>query len=756
MFSSTLTRTVRRVGLLVLLLSAGVASAGEPAIPPDLHPWVGPQNWERDTAGPILELGEAGAFDDTHVFAPCVALENDQFRMWYCGSTGTVAQRVFHLGLATSDDGKAFRRASISPVYSFGDGKHSVLTPTLLRTADGAVLREEGSLRMWFSATHFAGSSGLHTLHEARSTDGVNWSKPSEPLMENVYAPTILKEGATYRMWYVDVSSDPWIIRCAESGDGRRWRARPEPALEIDQSWEHSGLFYPTVVKADGAYLMWYGSYWSEGSQRTALGLAVSLDGRRWYKHPQNPVLRPDTDRPWESHYTTSQSVLRLADGSWRIWYASRKEPPFLNKYFAINTACWQGPERSELPPNPVLDPKSLSTERGREAFIAWQSEARARLRRMLGIPRERVPLEPESRGQIVHEDLVIEKWIYTSEPGSRVPAVLYRPRDAAGPLPGVVFTFGHGGSKSQPAYQYLGQLYAKLGFACLAADPIGEEERHQSGRRGTRAHDPYPVHRRAWDAGRPIMGKLVFDTMRGVDFMLSRPDVDPHRIGVAGNSLGGAKAGWMAAVDGRLSFAIVSGWALADVGLRSKYCTSAPNQRMREWLGWDEYLSLAAPKCRVLITNGTADVIIDRDADGSAWDETRQAIASAERVYAALGQPGGARCWFEPDGGHRPYPAHRAALGWLIEQAPPAGQTPERIDRLADVNFGDWADKHGIPFEPLYGTPLHLRGATVVDVNVTPLESLGVLTSEEIGRPEFTIEGWLERVAPPAPKHGD
>ncbi|MDP6749872.1 MAG: hypothetical protein QGH37_23160 [Candidatus Poribacteria bacterium] len=36
-------------------------------------------------------------------------------------------------------------------------------------------------------------------------------------------------------------------------------------------------------------------------------------------------------------------------------------------------------------------------------------------------------------------------------------------------------------------------------------------------------------------------MGKLVFDTMRGIDFLLQRDDIDPERIGVAGNSLGGA-----------------------------------------------------------------------------------------------------------------------------------------------------------------------------------------------------------------------
>ena len=333
------------LGSLVPQIACPVASQGESGIAEDLARWLGPQNWQRDTPGPLLSLGKPAAFDDSHIFAPCVAVENESFWLWYCGSSGTVAERVFSLGLATSGDGKTFQRVSAEPVYSFGDGKNSVLTPTLLRDPQGKVLREEGRLRMWFSATHFAGQSGLHTLHETSSSDGINWTEPSPPQLKHVYAPTILKELANYRMWYVDVSSNPWVIRCAESEDGRRWQVRPHLVLNIDQTWEKSRLFYPTIVKAEGVYLLWYGSYWSGHPQQTALGFAVSRDGFVWHKHPHNPVLRPDPTRPWESHYTTSQSVLRLADGSWRIWYASRTAPPFLNKYFAINTAHWRGPD---------------------------------------------------------------------------------------------------------------------------------------------------------------------------------------------------------------------------------------------------------------------------------------------------------------------------------------------------------------------------------------------------------------------------
>lgn len=335
-------RTVlcRVMFVLTAMSSQHLAHAETPS---KLQTWLSePQNWHRDTEGPIVSLGEAASFDDTHIFAPTVSFERDRYQLWYCGSTGRVAERVFHLGLANSKDGRVFERHSREPVYSFDDEKHSVLTPTLLRNPNGTTLRENGKLRMWFTSTWFAGETGLHTLHETTSSDGISWSKPSPALMEHVYAPTVIKEDGKYRLWYTDVSEEPWVIRHADSADGRDWKATADPCLVIDQPWEKTRLFYPAVLKIEGAYLMWYGSYWSARANTTALGFGASTDGIRWHKHPQNPVLRPDPTRFWESNYVTSQSVMLLADGSFRIWYASRKKPPFVNKYFAINTAQWK------------------------------------------------------------------------------------------------------------------------------------------------------------------------------------------------------------------------------------------------------------------------------------------------------------------------------------------------------------------------------------------------------------------------------
>ena len=117
----------------------------------ELSRWLVPQDWVKQRTKPVISLGKPGDFDDMHIFAPCVAKENGRYYLWYSGSRGTVAERVFRLGLATSDDAVEFTKVSGNPVYEFGDGNTSVSTASVLRETDGTLIRENGKLRMWFS-----------------------------------------------------------------------------------------------------------------------------------------------------------------------------------------------------------------------------------------------------------------------------------------------------------------------------------------------------------------------------------------------------------------------------------------------------------------------------------------------------------------------------------------------------------------------------------------------------------------------------
>lgn len=321
-------------------------------VDPSLVKWLAPQDWVRDQDAPTLSLGEAGAFDDRHIFSPAIGLEDGEYRLWYCGSSGNAhdlaPQRVpderwFRLGAATSDDGIHFQKGAKNPIFSLDDPRRSILTPTILRQADGTVIREEGKLRMWFTSSDFQGKSGGHRLQESRSVDGSSWSTPSAPQIDKAYAPTVVKRKDGYHLWYADVTSFPWKIRHARSDDGSSWDVTEEPVMVLSQPWEHHILVYPCVIEVDGALLMWYGSYLSADRLTTAIGFAVSKDGIHWHKHPQNPVVTSDPTRPWESHYAGNQTVIRLPDGRFRMYFSSRKAPPFKNLYFAINSATWAG-----------------------------------------------------------------------------------------------------------------------------------------------------------------------------------------------------------------------------------------------------------------------------------------------------------------------------------------------------------------------------------------------------------------------------
>src|SRR5262245_55789679 len=102
----------RRSVLQMMTGAVCAANAGaSPSGSKDWSRWLVPQNWEKQKDGPVISLGEPGAFDDMHIFAPFVVFEKGLYSLLYPGSRGTVAERVFRLGLATSHDGIKFKKA---------------------------------------------------------------------------------------------------------------------------------------------------------------------------------------------------------------------------------------------------------------------------------------------------------------------------------------------------------------------------------------------------------------------------------------------------------------------------------------------------------------------------------------------------------------------------------------------------------------------------------------------------------------------
>ena len=371
---------------------------------------------------------------------------------------------------------------------------------------------------------------------------------------------------------------------------------------------------------------------------------------------------------------------------------------------------------------------------------------------RILGRPADTVEPSGEVRDRTEWDGVVVEKLVYETEPGQAVPALLYLPTACAPPFPALVICMGHGESKTTPGPLHAGPLFARLGIACLCADPIGEEERNRAGHRGTRAHDAAAVSSRSRGAGRKVIGKMVWDLMMGLDYLATRRDIDAQRLGCAGVSLGGTVAGYLLALDERLKLALPAGWFFRpEDRVIGKDCSRIPAQELQQVMSNGELLGLAAPHCAVLVANGDADTVIDKQGCGMvAVRGMGPSLQQAQEIYGRYpGAAGRIAALLEPGGGHRHYYLAKPALLWARTHLQAAGISEAALLELPEMLFGDWADRCGVVVETLYDTPLHFRGLRLPDLQLRPLpaEHRRCLYPGEVGTARFTLEGWLDCV---------
>jgi hypothetical protein len=102
-------------------------------------------------------------------------------------------------------------------------------------------------------------------------------------------------------------------------------------------------------------------------------------------------------------------------------------------------------------------------------------------------------------------------------------------------------------GADAQPAYA---PVCAEKGLVTLAIDSwcFGERKHEENGRQGE--EDAFKLM--LW-RGRVLWGMMMFDEVRALDYLASRPEVDRQRLGALGMSMGSTKAWWLAALDPRV-----------------------------------------------------------------------------------------------------------------------------------------------------------------------------------------------------------
>lgn len=201
-----------------------------------------------------------------------------------------------------------------------------------------------------------------------------------------------------------------------------------------------------------------------------------------------------------------------------------------------------------------------------RQQVLDRQKSVVAELWKMLGGPLDRTPLNARVIGIVERPGYRIEKLTFESRPRLYVTANLYVP-SGTGRRPGILGPLGHSGNgKAWPSYQKLFTNLARKGYVVLAYDPFGQGERieypgsrpGQSALGGGTSEHEY-AGRRLILLGANFGLFRAWDGIRGIDYLLTRPEVDPERIGCCGQSGGGTLTQFLAALDNRIRVAVVS-----------------------------------------------------------------------------------------------------------------------------------------------------------------------------------------------------
>lgn len=207
-------------------------------------------------------------------------------------------------------------------------------------------------------------------------------------------------------------------------------------------------------------------------------------------------------------------------------------------------------------------------------AKIATAADVEARnrfvrdaVRKMIhGLP-ERNALNPVVVRTHQRDGYRIENVMFESRPDFRVTGNLYVPTTGRGPFPAIISPCGHYQlARMQPDYQAVYQNLVRNGFVVLAYDPIGQGERRQYwDPRTKRADIDDPVYEHSMPGqvlllmGQDLTHYRVWDGMRAIDYLLTRPEVDGTRIGCAGHSGGGTLTMFISAIDERVKCAVIN-----------------------------------------------------------------------------------------------------------------------------------------------------------------------------------------------------
>lgn len=284
------------------------------------------------------------------------------------------------------------------------------------------------------------------------------------------------------------------------------------------------------------------------------------------------------------------------------------------------------------------------------------------------GLPDYHGPLNPRVTGQIRTESYTIEKVVYESLPGFYVTANLYRP-NVPGRYPAVLMQSGHT-QEGKPENQRVAANLALKGFVVLCFDPIGQGEREQSYSRqldkpiaGWSVPEHIMMDAQSQLIGQGLARYFIWDAMRSIDYLASRPDVDSSRIGAAGCSGGGALTTFVGGLDSRLKVVIP---ACYPSSFQTMFVTAGPHGEMfiphflTSGLDTADFVELSAPTPWLLQATET-------DQYGFSHEGVRLVYEEAQGWYDLYHARGNLGFMIGPGSHGMPLVSRNAVYEWMI-----------------------------------------------------------------------------------------
>lgn len=220
--------------------------------------------------------------------------------------------------------------------------------------------------------------------------------------------------------------------------------------------------------------------------------------------------------------------------------------------------------------------------------------------------PDHQLKLNFEVTGVIKRKEYQIQKIIFQSRKNYYVTGNLYIP-NKKGVYPGILNVHGHcSDGRLNEGIQLRAHILALSGYVCLSTDTIGSGER--STHHGEFEHHGIHLGASLMEVGQTLLGMQLVDNMRAIDLLQSLPFVDSNKIGVTGESGGGAQTMWVSAMDDRVKASI----PVVSVGSFEKYImgSNCHCEVLPEGLNFFEesgLLSLIAPRA-LMILNANRD----------------------------------------------------------------------------------------------------------------------------------------------------